>query len=131
MAKVYFAAPLFCEMELRRNLEATALLEAAGCEVYLPQRDGGEAAKGADRRYLFDTDVQYLDWCDIVIAYFDGRVPDEGMCFEIGYAYAMGKRIIIVSTDQRSFEKGVPNAMLLFAGTWVRSTQEALAVLEV
>ena len=131
MAKVYFAAPLFCEMELRRNVEETAVLEAAGCEVYLPQRDGGEAAKGVDRRYLFDTDVQHLEWCDTVIAYFDGRVPDEGMCFEIGYAYAKGKRIIIVSTDQRSFEEGVQNAMLLYAGTWVSSTQEALTALEV
>lgn len=129
MAKVYFAAPLFCEMELRRNIEECAVLEEAGHSVYLPQRDGGEASKGVDRKVLFERDVQALEECDTVVAYFDGRVPDEGMCFEVGYGFAKGKRIIIVSTDQRSFEDGVQNAMLLYAGTWVGSTAEVLKLL--
>ena len=129
MAKVYFAAPLFCEMELRRNTEECAVLEEAGHSVYLPQRDGGEASKGVDRKVLFERDVQALEECDTVVAYFDGRVPDEGMCFEVGYGFAKGKRIIIVRTDQRSFEDGVQNAMLLYAGTWVGSTVEALKLL--
>lgn len=131
MAKIYFAAPLFCDMELERNLKECTLLEEAGHSVYLPQRDGGEASKGIDRKILFERDIEALDWCDTVVAYFDGRVPDEGMCFEIGYGFASHKDIYIVSTDMRSFEDGVPNAMLLYAGRWVRSTQEVIALLEV
>ena len=130
MSRIYFAAPLFCDMELERNVKECALLEEAGHTVYLPQRDGGEASKGIDRAILFNRDVEALEECDIVVAYFDGRVPDEGMCFEIGYGYAREKQIFIVSTDQRSFEDGVPNAMLLYAGAWVKSTQEVLKALE-
>ncbi|SEM13100.1 hypothetical protein SAMN04487770_12685 [Butyrivibrio sp. ob235] len=33
-----------------------------------------------------------LEWCDTILLIFDGRVPDEGACFELGYAYAKGKR---------------------------------------
>jgi len=131
MAKIYFAAPLFCDMERERNIKECALLEAAGHEVYLPQRDGGEAITGIDRQVLFNRDVEALEWCDTVIAYVDGRVPDEGMCFEIGYGYAKRKAVYMVSTDARSFEEGVPNAMILHAGPWMGSTQEVLAAMEV
>lgn len=131
MAKIYFAAPLFCDMELERNLRECALLEEAGHEVYLPQRDGGEAINGIDRGILFSRDIEALKWCDTMVAYADGRVPDEGMCFEIGYGFATDKDIYIVSTDARSFEEGVPNAMLIYAGPWLRTTQAVLQALAI
>ena len=43
---------------------------------------------------------------------FDGRVPDEGACFELGYCYAKGKRCIGYKTDARSFIDGFDNLML-------------------
>ena len=45
MKKIYFAAPLFNEMELRRNEEYTKLIETWGYEVYLPQREAGLSAQ--------------------------------------------------------------------------------------
>ncbi|MBP5727242.1 MAG: nucleoside 2-deoxyribosyltransferase, partial [Clostridia bacterium] len=48
-----------------------------------------------------------MDWCDAVLFLFDGRVPDEGACFELGYCcYAKGKRCIGYKTDARSFIDG-------------------------
>ena len=42
----------------------------------------------------------------------DGRVPDEGACVELGYAYARGKRCIGIKTDVRVAEFGGDNMMI-------------------
>ena len=55
------------------------------------------------RKYLFQLDCSHMDWFDAVLFLFDGRVPDEGACFEPGYCYAKGKRCIGYKTDARSF----------------------------
>ena len=47
-----------------------------------------------------------MDWCDAILFIFDGRVPDEGACFELGYCYAKGKKCIGYKTDARSFIDG-------------------------
>ena len=129
-SKIYFAAPLFDDMELRRNAEECAKLEEAGYEVYLPQRDAGEAAVGAPRNRLFYDDVTHVKKCDILIAYIDGRVPDEGTVFEIGMAFALGKPIYMVRSDRRSFMQGHLNVMLEFAGLSVCTTEEVIKCLK-
>ena len=42
--KVYFAGPMFNHAEKDFNLKITNVLEECGDEVFLPQRDGSEAA---------------------------------------------------------------------------------------
>ena len=64
------------------------------------------------RKYLFQLDCEHMDWYDAVLFLFDGRVPDEGACFELGYCYAKGKRCIGYKTDARSFIDGFDNVML-------------------
>ena len=113
MKKVYFAAPLFNEMELRRNEEYTKLLEEWGYEVYLPQREAGLSAKilqdaNKDKleinKRIFNTDLNGIKNCDILIFFLDGRVPDEGACVELGIAYALGKKCIGYKTDDRNLD---------------------------
>ena len=43
--RVYFAGPLFCQAEKDYNLQLAKLLEDHGYKVFLPQRDGFEAAQ--------------------------------------------------------------------------------------
>ena len=43
--KVYFAGPMFYAAEKGFNLKVTQVLEEYGYQVFLPQRDGIEAAK--------------------------------------------------------------------------------------
>ena len=43
--KVYFAGPMFNQAEKDYNLKITKLLEEYGYQVFLPQRDGIEAAR--------------------------------------------------------------------------------------
>ena len=111
--KVYFAGPLFSKAEKDFNLELTHVLEEFGYEVFLPQRDGVEAAQLEGKseeeliRMIFELDCSHIDEADIVFMVTDGRVPDEGACVELGIAYAKNKRCYGVKTDTRSIEKNI------------------------
>ena len=117
--KIYIAAPLFSEGERAFNERIDAILGECGHETFLPQRDGGCVADLPDmiegmpkRKYLFKLDYDHMDWCDTILFLFDGRVPDEGACFELGYCYAKQKRCIGYKTDARSIIDGFDNVML-------------------
>lgn len=42
-----------------------------------------------------------MEGADLIFAVLDGRVIDEGVCFEIGFCFALGKRCIALRTDSR------------------------------
>lgn len=110
--RVYIAAPLFNEIELARNKKLQVFLNTLGFETYLPQEDGGISYnvinQGANiyetRKKIFENDINEVHKCDIILCVLDGRVPDEGMCIELGVAYSQGKICIGYSTDQRSLD---------------------------
>ena len=108
--KIYFAGPMFNQGEKDFNLKITNILEEYGYEVFLPQRDGIEAAllegKTSEEKteLIFEKDVSEILKADIVIMNIDGRVPDEGACVELGIAYANNKRCYGIMTDTRTIE---------------------------
>jgi nucleoside 2-deoxyribosyltransferase len=109
--RVYVAAPLFSQAEKTFNLAVDRVLREVGLETYLPQRDAGEAAPliraGGDehtvRHGLFAADCAAVAACELFLLVLDGRVPDEGACFELGLAYAAGKTCLGLQTDCRRF----------------------------
>lgn len=117
--KVYIAGPLFCEGEKAENAEIEAVIAGCGHRTYLPQRDGGVIAELPElidgkpkREVIFKKDLKNLEWCDVFVFVLDGRVPDEGASFAMGYAYAHGKRCVIYKSDVRSGYDGEDNLML-------------------
>ena len=111
--KVYFAGPMFNQAEKEYNLELAEVLEAYGYEVFLPQRDGIEAAllEGKSEEemteMIFKLDADEVQKADIIFMNLDGRVPDEGACVELGIAYGCGKRCYGFKTDTRTIELGM------------------------
>ena len=111
--RVYFAGPLFNQAEKDFNAELAAVLEEYGYEVFLPQRDGIEAAQleGKSEEELvsmiFSLDSSEVKKADILFMNLDGRVPDEGACVELGIAFGSGKRCYGFKTDTRSIESGL------------------------
>lgn len=111
--RVYFAGPLFNYGEKDFNLKITHILEEFGYQVFLPQRDGIEAAalEGKTEQELiemiFSLDVEHVLEADIIFMNIDGRVPDEGACIELGIGFNAGKRCYGFKTDTRSVEKGM------------------------
>ena len=96
--KLYFAGPLFTTPERDWNAEVVAALRDAGHEVFLPQ----EQEPDRDAAEIFSTDVGGVDWADGLVAITDGADPDSGTCWEVGYAYANKKPIVLVRTDFRA-----------------------------
>jgi nucleoside 2-deoxyribosyltransferase len=109
--RAYIAAPLFCQAEKEFNLRVDAVVRSLGLDTYLPQRDGGEAARlvrqGIDehivRQRLFELDRAAIAECALFVFVLDGRVPDEGGCVELGMAFAYGKPCFGLQTDSRRF----------------------------
>jgi nucleoside 2-deoxyribosyltransferase len=141
--RIYFAAPLFNAAEQRFNARLTWQLEERNHRVFLPQRDGLEMATvdpddpGAVaemRRRVFQLDTSEVMAADLVVAVLDGRVPDEGVCVEIGVAWATRRArggaspaIVGLKTDARAWLPGDPvNPMVSEALDHLFSDETAL-----
>jgi nucleoside 2-deoxyribosyltransferase len=134
--KVYVAGPLFNEMERERNLDVERWLRRSGFGVHLPQKHGllEEAARGrqarAVRRKTFEGDVAALGACDAVLCLLDGPVPDDGMCVELGIAWALGKPCVGYRTDMRVHGPTGPiNPMIEGCLIGIADTRAGLAAL--
>ena len=108
--RVYFAAPLFSQAERDYNIKLTTVLENYGYTVFLPQRDGFLATEleglteEEKTKKIFAKDREEVLRADVCFALLDGLAPDEGVCVELGIAYASGKRCYGFKTDARSVE---------------------------
>lgn len=117
--RLYFAAPLFNTAELTFNAELKARF-SRWFDVYLPQEDGGlivdMVANGVPReaatRRVFSMDTTAVQRCDVLLIVLDGRAVDEGACFELGYAFALGKLCVGLQTDVRRLLPSGNNPML-------------------
>lgn len=105
---IYLAAPLFNETELAYNKSLKEKLEDF-FDVFLPQEDGlllrdlvanGIPAAIAER-IVFDADIAAMKESDLIIAILNGAHIDEGVAFELGFSFALGKRCIGLKTDVR------------------------------
>lgn len=137
---VYLAGPLFCTAERAYNLLLKEKLTAAGYTVLLPQEnpvkfDAGRMNENEYRRSvtdrIFTQDLALLHQADALLFNLDGRVPDEGACVELGYAYAKGMPCFGIKTDVRTAEYGMDNMMIAGAlkGRVAGSLEELLALL--
>jgi nucleoside 2-deoxyribosyltransferase len=135
---VYLAAPFFSSCERTLNLSILHSLENAGLQVFYPARDG-IVAKDEIASGKLMADVLAAVWqCDTdaivnsrtVLAVLDGRVSDEGVCVEIGYASALKKIVVGYHTDDRKCFAWGLNPMVLQALT-TRVSSNAAAVVAI
>jgi nucleoside 2-deoxyribosyltransferase len=79
--KIYLAGPLFTEAE-RTYLEALAVeWEALGFECFVPHR---QHLTSLDPDTVFATDVAGVRSANVLVAWLDGPVIDDGTAAEIG-----------------------------------------------
>ncbi|MCG5492573.1 MULTISPECIES: PfkB family carbohydrate kinase [Klebsiella] len=88
--RVYLAGPIFNLAQLWIVEQARNNLIDMGLEVFSPYHDVGLSN---DKNFIYDEDVIGLNNSDMVFAILDGL--DSGTIFEIGFASAKGKKIII------------------------------------
>ncbi|MDE1549042.1 nucleoside 2-deoxyribosyltransferase [Jeotgalibaca caeni] len=125
MKKVYYAAPLFSEMELQYNVYLTDKIKALYPEldIYIPQEQGDINDKNAyaDSVMIAKYDTDALLASDFMIAVLDGATIDVGVATEIGVTYQAGIPIIGLYTDSR--QQGATNQQKLAALQEVAESQ--------
>ena len=129
--RVYCSGPLFSPEEQWGMEAISTILEKAGYDTFLPQRDGLEKyvmglandprvtnkmfrrINTFVNRAIFSVDVyQILEGCDYLVFNMNGRVPDEGGVVETGIAFAAQKPLVIYKKDYRTKFNGSDNSML-------------------
>lgn len=131
---VYVAGPLFSAAERDWNTRVKIFL-TPHANIYLPQEDGGllidmiaEGIPASNAMHcVFDRDIQALISCDILLLLMDGRSLDEGACFELGYAFALGKICAGLRTDSRQLLAIGNNPMIECSLSATFSTLDAVA----
>ena len=127
--RIYCAGPLFNEPERREMAEISVVLEGAGYETFLPQRDGlelsrlqpelsaldGDSVRAASliERAIFSLDAyKLLGWAHGVVVNLNGRVPDEGTVVEAALGWHSGKAVVLYKRDERAPFTARDNPML-------------------
>jgi nucleoside 2-deoxyribosyltransferase len=117
--RVYVGGGLFTNEEKDFHLRLTHELERLGFSVFLPQRDGFEAAALIDWsedekvRRIYQRDLLEVCQARFLFANLDGAIPDDGVCAEVAIAgmhklINREKRIIGYRSDTRTFMGTMP-----------------------
>lgn len=112
--KLYLAGPLFTAAERMFNVHLADELKKYGYEVFVPQE---HEPREKTPRAIFNQDLLGLLRSDVIVANLDGPDPDSGTAFEMGYGYALGKRIVSFRTDFRGADDGSSPVNLMLTGS--------------
>jgi len=105
MKQIYFASPLFSNMELAYNAQVVGMIRKTypNVKVFLPQEAAEINDKNnyADSKMIAKYDTKAVMDSDLLIAVLDGLTIDPGVASEIGVAYAKGIPCVGIFTDPR------------------------------
>lgn len=97
--KVYLAGPFFSLAQLWIIDEARKNLISMGLEVFSPYHDVGRGSA----EDVVSKDLEAIKTSDLMLAVGDGL--DSGTMYEIGYARALGKPVIMYSENETAEDK--------------------------
>ncbi|MDO5844905.1 MAG: nucleoside 2-deoxyribosyltransferase [Methanocorpusculum sp.] len=105
--KVYLAAPLFSQAERRYNSYIAEILKNNFFKVFSPQDSDDTAVSRIDERekLIYENNISELNEADVVVGIIDGADADSGTAWEMGYAFALSKKVVALRTDFRKFSK--------------------------
>ena len=97
--RIYLASPFFQQKELEKVKETEIILTRRGIDFFSPRlhevRDQ-EAGSPAWAEEVFRMDRDAIQECDRVLVLYHGGYGDTGTAWECGYAYAIGKPVVVV-----------------------------------
>jgi nucleoside 2-deoxyribosyltransferase len=120
MTKIYLASGFFNEFQLEHVAKAETFLREKGFEVFSPrehQHDEVEFGTKEWRALTFDNDVEHIVWSDFVFAILDNDM-DEGVLWELGYAYAIGKPIVILNLSDKVMNLMISDSLTAYLEGW-------------
>jgi len=134
--KIYLAGALFNVAEREYAQKIVEHLENKGLNVYWPWRDAGDKELKALYRNRMEkvndeivkNNLFAIKKADLIIAILKGSEVESGTSMEIGYSYALGKKILGLRTDFRTQGKdiGPLNIMISRSLDKLFSSEESL-----
>ena len=101
--RIYLASPFFGEKERRNALKVSEILRLNGHEVYVPLEhkivNAWDLPNYEWGKAVFETDLDALENCDIVVCLSYGRISSAGTNWEAGYAFGMDIPVIVVEME--------------------------------
>jgi nucleoside 2-deoxyribosyltransferase len=110
--RLYLAASVFSSFDRHRNSVIAQKLIDRGYRVFLPQDIQTSTGERPSEEQIFKECVSGITGSDLIVGVVDGPDIDSGTAWELGYAYAHQKPIVVLRTDYRSAEKGPLNIMI-------------------
>lgn len=105
MKKVYLASPFFNDKEVAVMESVRDVLRGKGLDVFVPNEHQNKHLEFGSmewRKATFNGDIAGIDNSDIVVAILDGNYMDSGSSFEVGYAHATNKPVIVVNLEGKT-----------------------------
>jgi nucleoside 2-deoxyribosyltransferase len=105
MKRVYLASPFFNELEVETVEKIAEILKSKGLEVFEPMNNQMEELEAGSRHWSIETfmnDVKFIKWAEIVVGVYHGNYSDSGTAWELGYAYATDKPVILIHVGENS-----------------------------
>jgi nucleoside 2-deoxyribosyltransferase len=120
---IYLASPFFNETEVERVKKMAEILRAKGHEVFVPmehQNKHLEFGSYAWRKATWQSDVDAIDKSDAIYAIVsEGNYSDDGTAWEIGYAYAQKKPIVVFNEDgEEPVNLMISDSLTTYLTTW-------------
>ena len=103
--KIYIASPFFSDREREILTKTENILRERGFDVFSPREHTvpeEEEGTSAWSRKIFAIDHQGIDWADCLVMLYWGNYSDTGTAWECGYAYAIGKPVLVVHLGDSS-----------------------------
>lgn len=97
--RIYLASPFFNEKELDYYEKVLNILEKKNLTVYAPLKNEisrENKTKELWAKQTFNKDIEEIKKADVVVMLFYGLYSDSGTSWECGYAFAIGKPVVVV-----------------------------------
>lgn len=120
---IYLASPFFNDTEIERVKKMAEILRAKGHDVFVPmehQNKHLEFGSYAWRKATWQSDVDAIDKSDAIYAIVsEGNYSDDGTAWEIGYAYAKEKPIVVFNEDgEEPVNLMISDSLTTYLTTW-------------
>lgn len=127
MNKIYLASPLFTEYERKQVRQVANALRADNNEVYVPMEHTVKNAwsmSNADwGKAVFEEDVKAIRECDQVVCIYYGLYSDSGTAWECGFAYGIGKPVILYDAAEDEVSLMVVNGAAIKPQSIMKKSQ--------
>lgn len=103
--KVYLASPFFNDKENLFVQRAEDILRGRGFEVFSPREHEDREHEVGSRKWsesIFAMDRSEIHRCDVMVMLYHGNYSDSGTAWECGYAYGLGKPVVVVQLGENS-----------------------------